>query len=53
MNVRFGPGIGFVVLPRQIRMAVPALPFASYFGLLSRSPERRSTSPDPNSGGQP
>ena len=47
------PGSGFVVLPRQIHMAVPALPFASYFGLLSRSPERRATaSPDPNSGGQ-
>jgi circadian clock protein KaiC len=47
------PGSGLAVLPRQIHMAVPALPFASYFGLLSRAPERRSTaSPDPNSGGQ-
>ena len=47
------PGSGLVVLPRQIHMTVPALPFASYFGLLSRSPERRATaSPDPNSGGQ-
>jgi circadian clock protein KaiC len=47
------PGSGLVVLPRQIHMAVPALPFASYFGLLSRSPERRAPpSPDSNSGGQ-
>jgi circadian clock protein KaiC len=46
------PESGLVVLPRQIHMAVPALPFASYFGLLSRSPERRAASPDPNSGGQ-
>ena len=46
------PGSGLAVLPRQIRMAVPALPFASYFGLLSRAPERRSSpSGDPNSGG--
>jgi hypothetical protein len=46
------PESGLVVLPRQIHMAVPALPFASYFGLLSRSPERRAASADPNSGGQ-
>jgi circadian clock protein KaiC len=47
------PGSGLVVLPRQIHVAVPALPFASYFGLLSRAPERRATSSaDPNSGGQ-
>jgi circadian clock protein KaiC len=47
------PGSGLVVLPRQIHVAVPTLPFASYYGLLSRSPERRATpSQDPNSGGQ-
>ena len=33
-------GVGFRVLPRQVTPA--ALPFASYYGLLSRAPERRS-----------
>jgi hypothetical protein len=31
------------VLPRPIRAALPVVPFAGYFGLLSRAPERRST----------
>jgi len=29
------PGSGLVVLPRQIRMAVPALPFASFLLLIA------------------
>jgi circadian clock protein KaiC len=33
-------GRGFHVLPRAV--PVPALPFSRYYGLLSRSPERRS-----------
>jgi len=35
-------GRGLHVLPRAVPLAVPSLPFARYFGLLSRSPERRS-----------
>ena len=33
-------GRGMVVLPRAVRLAVPSVPFASYYGLLSRAPER-------------
>ena len=35
-------GRGMVVLPREVRLAIPAVPFASYFGLLSRAPERHT-----------
>jgi circadian clock protein KaiC len=35
-------GRGMVVLPREVRLAIPAVPFASYLGLLSRAPERHS-----------
>jgi circadian clock protein KaiC len=35
-------GRGLHVLPRAVPLAVPSLPFARYYGLLSRSPERRS-----------
>jgi hypothetical protein len=35
-------GQGFRVLPRAVPVAIPALPFARYYGLLPRSPERRS-----------
>jgi circadian clock protein KaiC len=34
-------GQGMVVLPRAVRVAMPSVPFASYYGLLSRAPERR------------
>jgi hypothetical protein len=33
-------GRGMVVLPRAVRVAMPSVPFASYYGLLSRAPER-------------
>ncbi len=36
-------GQGMKVLPRPIRAALPVVPFAGYFGLISRAPERRST----------
>jgi circadian clock protein KaiC len=35
-------GQGLRVLPRAVPGALPALPFARYYGLLSRSPERRT-----------
>jgi KaiC/GvpD/RAD55 family RecA-like ATPase len=34
-------GRGMHVLPRVVRGALPSLPFAQYYGLLSRAPERR------------
>jgi circadian clock protein KaiC len=40
-------GQGMVVLPRAVRVAVPSIPFASYYGLLSRAPERRRTGETP------
>jgi circadian clock protein KaiC len=36
-------GRGLVVLPRAVRVAIPSIPFASYYGLLSRAPERRTS----------
>ena len=35
-------GVGMVVLPREVRLALPAAPFAGYYSLLSRAPERRT-----------
>jgi circadian clock protein KaiC len=35
-------GQGMRVLPRPVKAAVPVLPFAGYFGLISRAPERRT-----------
>ncbi|OGA19406.1 MAG: hypothetical protein A3I01_16330 [Betaproteobacteria bacterium RIFCSPLOWO2_02_FULL_65_24] len=40
-------GKGLVVLPRQVRVAPPIAPFADYYGLLSRSPERRARTQPP------
>jgi len=40
-------GQGRRVLPRQV--PVPSLPFARYYGLISRSPERRTTATDTDS----
>ena len=37
-------GQGMRVLPRAIQAALPAVPFAGYFGLISRSPDRRGRS---------
>jgi circadian clock protein KaiC len=34
-------GRGMTVLPREVRVAVPTIPFAGYYSLLSRAPERR------------
>jgi circadian clock protein KaiC len=35
-------GVGMVVLPREVHLALPATPFAGYYGLLSRAPERHT-----------
>jgi circadian clock protein KaiC len=35
-------GRGLRVLPRAVPLALPSIPFARYYGLLSRSPERRT-----------
>jgi circadian clock protein KaiC len=35
-------GQGMKVLPRPVKAAVPLLPFAGYYGLISRAPERRT-----------
>jgi circadian clock protein KaiC len=35
-------GRGLRVLPRAVPVALPAVPFARYYGLVSRAPERRS-----------
>jgi hypothetical protein len=40
-------GRGMVVLPRAVRLALPAVPFASYFALRSRAPERHSSGGSP------
>jgi circadian clock protein KaiC len=36
------PGVGMRVLPSPIRGAGAALPFAAYYGLISRAPQRQS-----------
>jgi circadian clock protein KaiC len=40
-------GRGMRVLPRAIQAAMPFAPFASYRGLIARSPERRPVQADP------
>jgi KaiC/GvpD/RAD55 family RecA-like ATPase len=40
-------GRGMAVLPREVRLALPATPFASYYSLLSRAPERHRPSDSP------
>jgi circadian clock protein KaiC len=46
-EVEIENGVGMRVLPRAIQSALPSAPFASYRGLIARSPERRSTAIDP------
>jgi circadian clock protein KaiC len=40
-------GSGMVVLPREVHLAPPVAPFAGYYGLLSRAPERHTPSSSP------
>jgi circadian clock protein KaiC len=40
-------GRGMTVLPREVRVALPAPPFAAYYGLLSRAPERHTPEHSP------
>jgi len=45
-EVEIQNGAGMRVLPRAIQAAVPIAPFASYRGLIARSPERRTVEAD-------
>ena len=49
-EVQIENGRGMHVLPRAIQAALPVVPFAQYYGLVSRSPERRAPRMDATAG---
>jgi hypothetical protein len=46
-EVEVTDGVGMRVLPRRLPSAMPKVPFSSYYGLISRNPERRPPLPAP------
>ncbi|MEO5895207.1 MAG: hypothetical protein ABIS06_05865, partial [Vicinamibacterales bacterium] len=46
-------GAGMRVLPRELHVRMPNTPFAGYYGLIGRAPERRPATLTPGQGGEP